>query len=103
MTKAINSTGDNGGSRSGGSVNTIFEEELNETAILPSHENLKSFVTHGWHVYKVLMCHQRCFTNAKEKETIIQSWCRQEAYGGFILSQEKEAHMKGEGTALGCW
>ncbi len=51
VTKAINSTGDNGGggsgSGSGGSVNTIFEEELKENAILPSHENLKSFVTHG--------------------------------------------------------
>ena len=46
VAKAINSTDDNGGGGggSGGSVNTIVEEESNENVILPSHENLMSFV-----------------------------------------------------------
>ena len=45
MTTAINNVDNNGGSGSGGgAVNTTAKEEPNENAILPSPEDLKTFV-----------------------------------------------------------
>ena len=77
MTTATNNTDDNGGSGSGRSVNTIAEEEPNESmqsSHLTRHENLKLFLCEAWlarlqsaHVSSTLL------PAAKEYEEIIQT------------------------------
>ena len=105
MTKAINNTDDNGGGRggsgTGGWVNTIVEEESNENAILPSHENLKAFVRLGWHISKVLMCHQRCCQCERKRKRLVNHGVDKKRLEGSFYRKRKKLIRKGGGLLLG--
>ena len=73
MTTATNNTDDNGGSGSGsaGSVNTIAEEESNENAILPSHEDEDVCVGLPRR-RRMLNCRQLCYPSQRKRKRLFK-------------------------------
>eukprot|EP00986_Skeletonema_menzelii_P002560 scaffold696_cov137-Skeletonema_menzelii.AAC.2 len=100
VTTATNITDDNSGSGSGGAVDITAKEESNENAILPSHEDLKTFVEAWLARPENAQVSSTLLPTAKEKEEIMQGCgVDKKRLESFFYRLRKKLKQKAEGAA----